>query len=80
MPTTRSTPIVAETKYISISPRKPTAATPCVSSSHHDRQEFQEAIVTKAHFRADMLPKTAYAFLAITAFVFILMVLLPGLY
>lgn len=53
---------------------------PHVLSSHHDWQEFEEAIVTKAHFLTDMLPKTTYALLAITAFVFILMVLLPGLH
>jgi hypothetical protein len=61
-------------------PRKLTAATPCLLDSHHDRQQFEEAIVTKAYFLAEILPKTAYAFLAITAFVFILMILLPGLH
>ena len=71
---------MAEKKYISIAPRKPTAPTPCVWSSHYDRQEFHEAIVTKALFLTDVLPKAAYALLAITAFVFISMVLLPALH
>jgi hypothetical protein len=46
----RSTPIVAEKKYISIAPRKLTAPTPCLLGSHHDRREVNEVIVTKAHF------------------------------
>ena len=45
-----------------------------------DWQEFEAAIVPKALFLTDVLPKAAYALLAITAFVFISMILLTGLH
>jgi len=71
---------VAEKKYILIASSKAHRSTPYASGSHHDRQEFQEAIVIKAVLLTDVLAKAAYALLAITAFVFISMVLLPALH
>jgi hypothetical protein len=41
---------------------------------------FQEAIVTKDLFLADVLTKTVYATLAIAAFMFVSMLLLTGLH